>query len=376
MTFILGSFKQKTANINNNSHKKTNPLIYFQKVEYLIFAGFFFSIQLMSQSPSMRQYTVEDGLPSSQIYRVLEDRNGMMWFGTDKGLVRFDGYNFKTFNPSEVNGSSEIWNLVEDKRGRIWCSTFYNALYFWKGQFHLAKIESPHFPRKVGQYSINQRGNDYMWSQEPKLFFEINNSHRDSLLLEAENFDGWLEKLKPRFVYFLKEEGQTKWFAFQLNSGVSIIEKTEGQLEVFSKIKTSNELSQVFYRPFILEDQTVLIFSKNSVFHFDYKTIQQIPIKNLFGEELEIFQNYQYGKTGLFYTNKGCKVLNWNKELLSGFDFLSSIEINTLYEDSRGNFWICTPSSGVYFLSQKARKFCYNSDSLQNSKRQSDCIFD
>ena len=41
-----------------------------------------------------RNYDVNDGLPSSQIYEIIEDSKGYIWFGTDRGLVRYNGYEF------------------------------------------------------------------------------------------------------------------------------------------------------------------------------------------------------------------------------------------------------------------------------------------
>lgn len=51
----------------------------------------------------------KEGLPSNSITSILQDPYGMMWFGTQNGLVRFDGYNFKLFahSASDTNTLSE-----------------------------------------------------------------------------------------------------------------------------------------------------------------------------------------------------------------------------------------------------------------------------
>ena len=36
-------------------------------------------------TPQFRHYTTADGLPSSEVYEVIQDRNGYMWFATDRG---------------------------------------------------------------------------------------------------------------------------------------------------------------------------------------------------------------------------------------------------------------------------------------------------
>lgn len=42
-------------------------------------------------------YSVDDGLPTNLVKDVQQDKRGFMWFATDAGLVRFDGYRFQTF---------------------------------------------------------------------------------------------------------------------------------------------------------------------------------------------------------------------------------------------------------------------------------------
>src|SRR5512133_1256949 len=43
------------------------------------------------------QVSIEQGLSESVVRAILQDRQGFLWFGTDDGLNRFDGYNFVTY---------------------------------------------------------------------------------------------------------------------------------------------------------------------------------------------------------------------------------------------------------------------------------------
>lgn len=50
--------------------------------------------------PMVRSITMENGLPSNAVRSVVQGSKGYMWFGTDNGLCRFDGYDVKTYyNP-------------------------------------------------------------------------------------------------------------------------------------------------------------------------------------------------------------------------------------------------------------------------------------
>jgi signal transduction histidine kinase/DNA-binding response OmpR family regulator/streptogramin lyase len=58
---------------------------------------------------------------------MLQDKLGFIWMGTDNGLNRFDGSNFKVYrnhphNPSSISDNS-IWSLFEDRSGNIWAGT-------------------------------------------------------------------------------------------------------------------------------------------------------------------------------------------------------------------------------------------------------------
>jgi PAS domain S-box-containing protein len=68
--------------------------------------------------------SVEDGLPHTSVYDILQDRQGFMWFATDDGVCRYDGYTFTTFkpipdNPKTINPGAG-YALYEDRSGNIW----------------------------------------------------------------------------------------------------------------------------------------------------------------------------------------------------------------------------------------------------------------
>ena len=56
--------------------------------------------QLAAIDPMVRSITMDNGLPSNAVRSVIQGSKGYMWFGTDNGLCRFDGYDVKTYyNP-------------------------------------------------------------------------------------------------------------------------------------------------------------------------------------------------------------------------------------------------------------------------------------
>lgn len=79
-----------------------------------------------------RQLAMEDGISNNEVYGVIQDSQGYMWFATGDGLDRYDGYTFRVFrhdpnDPGSVSGNFAR-ALYEDPEGRIWLGTFSNGL--------------------------------------------------------------------------------------------------------------------------------------------------------------------------------------------------------------------------------------------------------
>ena len=74
----------------------------------------------------------EQGLSSNVVYDITQDHRGFMWFATQDGLNRFDGYKCKVYKYSALDSSSIAVNwcqsLHEDKWGLLWIGTLYGGL--------------------------------------------------------------------------------------------------------------------------------------------------------------------------------------------------------------------------------------------------------
>jgi len=75
-----------------------------------------------------KHLTISEGLSHSSVECILQDRSGFLWFGTENGLTRYDGYHCKVFLPQPRQGdglsgrSSHNRLLFEDSKGLIWAS--------------------------------------------------------------------------------------------------------------------------------------------------------------------------------------------------------------------------------------------------------------
>jgi len=87
----------------------------------------FLPISSASSPLKVEHISMADGLPNPSIICQLQDRKGFMWFGTKKGLVRYDGYDFTLYQQDSDNSDSishsYINALYEDKLGYLWIGT-------------------------------------------------------------------------------------------------------------------------------------------------------------------------------------------------------------------------------------------------------------
>ena len=65
-----------------------------------------------------RHFDVDNGLPSSEVYRVHQDERGYIWMATDNGLVRYDGYEMKVFGTADGLPDNRVYHFTTLSDGR------------------------------------------------------------------------------------------------------------------------------------------------------------------------------------------------------------------------------------------------------------------
>jgi anti-sigma regulatory factor (Ser/Thr protein kinase) len=80
------------------------------------------------EHPYYYNISTEDGLPSNEVYELLQDSFGYVWIGCDAGLFRYDGFEFRQYKTIESKGRSMSF-LTLDKEGSIWCQNFAGQIF-------------------------------------------------------------------------------------------------------------------------------------------------------------------------------------------------------------------------------------------------------
>ena len=60
------------------------------RIATTLFILFFVLVKCFSQNPVHKQYTINDGLPSMEVYNILQDKHGFIWIVISKCALRFD----------------------------------------------------------------------------------------------------------------------------------------------------------------------------------------------------------------------------------------------------------------------------------------------
>lgn len=81
-----------------------------------------------AQHPVHYNISDESGLPSNEVYSVLQDSMGFIWIGCETGLYRYDGLTYKEYKCSGQNGRA-ISFLQIDAKQRVWCKNFFGQIY-------------------------------------------------------------------------------------------------------------------------------------------------------------------------------------------------------------------------------------------------------
>ena len=103
---------------------------------YVIFC-ILFPLIGFCQEYSYTHYDSRDGLGSSTVYCMTQDQEGFLWFGTETGVTRFDGTNFKSFTKEDGLPDNDIIQVFADSKGRVWLAPFKKTVcYYYKGVIH------------------------------------------------------------------------------------------------------------------------------------------------------------------------------------------------------------------------------------------------
>ncbi|HCY77413.1 MAG TPA: hypothetical protein DHV28_15965 [Ignavibacteriales bacterium] len=119
----------------------------------IIYLTVILPLTVYPQGEIFKSLTADNGLSSSDINCLLQDKIGYIWIGTDNGLNRYDGSDIKVYRNKQkgLNSISDnsIWSMFEDRIGNIWIGTKGGILNKYSPEFE-----------KFEHYKLDAPGNN------------------------------------------------------------------------------------------------------------------------------------------------------------------------------------------------------------------------
>jgi len=324
-----------------------------------------------SFQPSFRNYTVDDGLPSSEVHVAIQDNDGYMWFGTDNGLSRFDGYEFKNFGPEEGLNNPVIFDLKIGPEGKLWILTMSGNIYIYRD----AKI----VPYLYNDEILNYRSK-YLLARN----FRISSENKVSITLERL---GILEisitgeiRLSYNKAAGLKIVSQKDLFAYfgtylsnheqNLKIQSDLIKNNKRHpINIYIKkdsfILNLNEVKATSFSALKLPLNHILIQYSDDVLLVHEGAVISKHQEIIQFNDIAIFQDTSFW-IGL-HLKKGIRVYQCLEDFLLGkfTTLLPDKSITKIYNDSDNGIWIMSLENGIYYCSYNYSGTVYESDNLK-----------
>ncbi len=82
-----------------------------------------FPLRVLAERLAVKTYTMADGLPRNFVNCITRDSHGFLWFCTDDGLSRFDGYTFTNYGTEQGLPEARVSEFLESRSGEYWVAT-------------------------------------------------------------------------------------------------------------------------------------------------------------------------------------------------------------------------------------------------------------
>jgi len=316
----------------------------------LLFIALFARAQKADTSQFLH-FNIDNGLPSNNVYSVIQDHAGYIWFCTDEGLVKYNGYELRTFNARDSLPSSDIWAIYPDTLGRNWIfSTSERFGYIKDDKFNLVKV--PDGVKILRPNNIVQLGNSIVFSYfniKPKIGIvdqfgiekEISLRDDDSTVIGSITSTG---RIYLRTYYSLK--------SLYLKDSRFVTVLNQKLNPTFTPRRESgNKLLSFSY-----ESRYFMVYDMNK------RKLSNVYFKDLGGSVNETtYTCISNGDSGILISNKAVypyrRNLNFQSRQLLTEILPKRSQLSCLFTDRTGITWLTTNSDGAWMQLNKVLLF-------------------
>jgi ligand-binding sensor domain-containing protein/signal transduction histidine kinase len=315
--------------------------------------------------------SIEHGLSQSSVRVIFQDSRGFLWFGTEDGLNRYDGYNFKVFKhePSNPNSISDGWitAITEDHNGILWVGTRLGGLNRYdpfSGKFtqykHRDEVPTSLADNHITALFVDQAnrlwvgtlsGLDRFKSEQEDFFHypyiiplpgadsgNIDNPDTESTSDSFDNQPGaptQLDKLSSNKISTIYQDSLGRFWIGTSDAGLNRFDEQSGTFTVYQNIVIVNEGTTITGENTIISSNRITAITEDVRGDLWIGTLEGL---NHFDPETEQFISYFHDKNDP--------------------NSIAENSINVLQTDSSGNLWIGT-SNGLDRLGKDRSQFMH-----------------
>ena len=347
------------------------------KYKILLIFCLYFTLNSISSAdwrkPFFRRISTTEGLSQSHVSAILKDSKGFMWFGTDEGLNKFDGYRFSFFkhypdNPSSIDDNI-VFDILEDYDKNLWVGTN-NGL----NKFDRKKNAFSHFFKEdmhLNVRDIFQDSKHRMWlgTSSGLFLLDLKKGSYTQFRHEQNNRNS----LSNDFIFKITEDKSGDLWIATKNGLDRFNPEKKTFLKYFHDAKKVNSLEtnwiKVVYRD---HSDNIWIgmlgggIAKYNPVNNTFKSFKHNPQKanSLAHNDILSILEDRNGRLWVGTENGGISIYNEKEDRFTTVAYdpndnnsLSNNSIYSLYEDNIGNMWVGTWSGGVNFLPKFGNKF-------------------
>ncbi len=290
---------------------------------------------LFGQEPHYINYTTEDGLPSSTVYQIKQDKNNSIWFGTDGGISKYNGESFRNYLPNTYKHVG-VLRIHEDHNGR---------LYFLSSSNQIA-IYSPVLDSMRLLQMFNENGESIAGIDEILCSFQV---LKNGAFKMGFSTDGDYA--------VVRRDGLVKFYNDTINEGVNI-ELSEKEIFFYStdqskhmtvngKKNSYNNISSIHLKATVLDEGGIVLGQGNQLTLIRKDSI--IETKKFKKTIIEVNTDKKNNVWVSFYAGGTvCYAIEDNK-LVKKKHFLKEYSVTGILEDHEGGYWFSTIEKGVFY---------------------------
>jgi ligand-binding sensor domain-containing protein len=359
----------------------------------VIFCSFFLTTILPQNHISFNHLNVEDGLSQSVVTCILQDDNGFMWFGTQDGLNRYDGYSFNVFrsDPKDPESLKDnfIFSIYQSNGGPLYFET-------QQGNFHVYNPASESFSI-VNKDSVNLFNTRYssitaLYLDPKGVIWSGGGSRRIGLTREDKNTGeitifrhdplDYNSLSSDRVYSIFRDRAGKLWIGTY--SGLDILNEETGKFTHFNDITDDrNNLSTDWVWPIYQDSKGIMWFGtvNGGLNRFDpiLKSIRYY--KNIATDPSSLSHNYTFSiyedRSGVIWIGTNAGGINYfspSKLVFEHFindpsnsNSLTNNEVLSAFVDRDGTYWIGTRNGGLNKLDFNRKVFKSITHNPQNN---------